>query len=221
MPRVSREQARTNRLAIEEASSKLFRQQGIQTVSVADLMGAVGLTPGGFYGHFGSKDELVAIACKLAFDDAARRWRKQLRGKKSKTDAFHALVDVYLNRQNRDDPGDACPSAMLASDVAREPTGKPVRAEYIHGIKGQLKTLASLRSGEASGAAEQDAMIQLALLVGSMVLARATKGDPISDDFIEIPSAFLKSLEDYKTTPGALGADLAPIPEEEDGGELN
>ncbi|MUZ66470.1 TetR family transcriptional regulator, partial [Agrobacterium vitis] len=96
MPRVSREQTKLNRHAIEEASSRLFRERGIDAVSVADLMGAAGLTTGGFYGHFASKDELAGVACNIAFDDAARRWRKRMIGKKDIKAAFGAIVDGYL-----------------------------------------------------------------------------------------------------------------------------
>lgn len=198
MPRASREQAKSNRAAIVEAAAKLFRAEGIKAVSVADLMGAVGLTQGGFYGHFASKGELAAIACSEAFDDAARRWRKRLQGKKDPRAARDALVDVYLNRENRDDPGDACPSATLASDVAREPQGSPVHDAYLRGINGQLKTLESLRDDDTPDAAKQVAMLQLALLVGGMTLARATRGTALSDDFVEIPKAFLKSFDDYE-----------------------
>ena len=78
MPRVSREQTDINRLAIEDASSRLFREQGIKAVSVADLMAAAGLTHGGFYGHFESKDALAAVACAKAFEQSAGRWEKRL-----------------------------------------------------------------------------------------------------------------------------------------------
>jgi TetR/AcrR family transcriptional repressor of nem operon len=194
MPRASREQARMNRLAIEEASSRLFREKGIQAVSVADLMGAVGLTAGGFYGHFASKDDLAAIACNVAFDEAARRWRKRMQGKKDRKEAFSAIVDGYLTRQNRDDPGEACPSVTLASDVAREPSDQPVRGAYLNGIKGQLTTLASLRGTEKSDAAQREAMVQLAMLVGTMALARASRGDQISDEFLSAGKEFLKEF---------------------------
>jgi TetR/AcrR family transcriptional repressor of nem operon len=185
MPRVSREQARKNRIAIQEASARLFRERGIQPVSVVDVMGAVGLTAGGFYGHFASKDELTAIACDLAFQESANRWRKRAQGKGSKREALDAIVNGYLTRRNRDDPGDACPSATLASDVARESSDAPVRGAYLKGIKDQVSALASVQdNSEDSDTKQRSAMTQLALLVGAMTLARATRGDPLSDDFL-------------------------------------
>ena len=67
MPRVTREQADSNKIAITEASARLFRERGIDSVSVAELMAAAGLTHGGFYGHFASKQELAGEACAFAF----------------------------------------------------------------------------------------------------------------------------------------------------------
>ena len=193
MPRASREQAKANRLAIEEASSHLFRERGVAAVSVADVMGAVGLTAGGFYGHFASKDELAAIACKNAFEEAARRWRKRVQKEKDKRAAFNEIVDDYLTRRNRDDPSDACPSVTLASDVARQSADMPMRDAYLKGIKGQIKTLASLCEVENSDTARRNAMMQLALLVGAMSLAQASQGDEISDQFLEVGRDFLRA----------------------------
>ncbi len=206
MPRVSQEQARKNRLAIQEASARLFRERGIQAVSVVDLMGAVGLTAGGFYGHFASKDVLAAIACEAAFDESDNRWRKRMEGKASHRESFDAIVNGYLTRRNRDDPGDACPSAALASDVARERPDAPVREAYIAGIKDQVEKLASLQGGRDSNTARQQAMAQLALLVGAMALARATTGDRLSDDFL----AAAKTLLTADAGHGAEGG-LGPL----------
>ena len=75
MPRVSREQTDKNRLLIEAASARLFKEHGFDGVSVADIMASAGLTHGGFYGHFESKDELAALACAKAFEESAARWR--------------------------------------------------------------------------------------------------------------------------------------------------
>ena len=183
MPRVSQERARQHRLAIQEASSRLFRERGIQAVSVVDLMGAVGLTAGGFYGHFASKDVLAAVACEAAFDESRNRWRKRAEGKASR-EGLDAIVSGYLTRRNRDDPGDACPSATLASDVARESADAPVREAYIKGIEDQIEKLASLQGARDPNTARQRAMTQLALLVGAMTLARATTGSALSDDFL-------------------------------------
>jgi TetR/AcrR family transcriptional repressor of nem operon len=120
MPRVSREQADNNRLAITDASARLFRERGIDNVSVAELMAAAGLTHGGFYGHFESKDQLAAEACRWAFGRSVERWKKRIAEKSDRTLARAALTDNYLSAQSRNNPGASCPAAAFAGDVARE-----------------------------------------------------------------------------------------------------
>src|SRR6202161_4039484 len=101
MPRVSREQADRNRIAITEASARLFREQGVDNVSVAELMAAAGLTHGGFYGHFESKEELAGEACRWAFARSVERWKKRIAEKNDPGVARAALTDSYLSAQSR------------------------------------------------------------------------------------------------------------------------
>ncbi|HMN82192.1 MAG TPA: TetR family transcriptional regulator, partial [Burkholderiaceae bacterium] len=103
MPRVSRAEAQRHRQQIEEASARLFRERGL-SVSVADLMSEVGLTHGGFYGHFDSKDALAAIAMARAFEEAAARWRKRLADAAGRA----ALLNAYLHPDNRNVPARGC-----------------------------------------------------------------------------------------------------------------
>ena len=183
MPRVSRQQTDQNRVAIEEASSRLFREQGIRAVSVADLMAAAGLTHGGFYGHFESKDALTAVACTKAFEQSAKVWQGRVAGKPP-GEARAALVEGYLTARHRNNAGGGCPISSLASDVAREPADKPVHAAYVDGLQ---QLLALLQATQASGDDAQDrdqALAQMATLVGAVVLARATRGDGLSDAFL-------------------------------------
>ena len=182
MPRVSREQTDQNRLAIEDASARLFREQGLK-VSVADLMAAAGLTHGGFYGHFASKDALAAIACERAFEQSAERWKKRVAGKDDAA-ALTALVDAYLSPQSRNALGSGCPTAALAGDVAREPADKPIHEAYLAGVKNQIAVLTSLRDSGDAAADHNEALVQLSMMVGALVLARATRGDDISAEFL-------------------------------------
>ena len=210
MPRVSRAQTDKNRETIELAAARLFREQGINGISVADLMGAAGLTHGGFYGHFESKDALAAIACDKAFEQSAQRTAKKIEEAATPEAALSAFTDAYLLSVHRDDPGNGCPAAALAVDVAREGADKPVRAAYLAGIKQLLASLASVSPAAQTPAkndtakhrksntnanasrskAEQEAMMRLATLVGVITLARATAGDPLSEAFLEAGRAF-------------------------------
>src|SRR6202050_3032867 len=93
MPRVSREQTDHNRIAITAASARLFREQGVDKVSVAELMAAAGLTHGGFYGHFESKEKLATVACTKAFDEAVERWESRISATTDRKSALPALVN--------------------------------------------------------------------------------------------------------------------------------
>lgn len=184
MPRVSRQQTDHNRAAIEEASSRLFREQGIRAVSVADLMAAAGLTHGGFYGHFESKDALAAVACTNAFAQSLARWEKRVAGKAEPADALGALIEGYLSTYSRNNAGTGCPIAGLATDVAREPADKPVHAAYVEGLKSLIDVMSSVQTGDDAAANRSRALAQMATMVGAMVLARATRGDDLSEEFL-------------------------------------
>ncbi|GJG97943.1 TetR/AcrR family transcriptional regulator [Cupriavidus pauculus] len=202
MARASRAVADQHRTAIEEASARLFRQHGLHGVTVAQVMASAGLTHGGFYNHFASKDELVAIGCARAFSDAAVRWEQKIT---QHGDDRHAarrqLMEHYLSEAHRDAPENGCPASALAGDVAREPAGKPVRQAYLDGI-GQLltawKPLALPEDDDAdAGTTHRTALVELATLVGAILLARATAGDAISDDILAAARVWLLETESH------------------------
>ncbi|MDB5774691.1 MAG: transcriptional regulator, TetR-family [Herbaspirillum sp.] len=201
MPRVSRSQTDKNRETIESVAGRLFREQGIDGISVAKLMQAAGLTHGGFYGHFDSKEALAAIACDNAFKHSAQKMRKTIDAADCPQSALAAIADRYLRCDHRDQPGISCPASSLAADVAREAPDKPLRIAYLDGIKQLLSIMATVMpstqnpdgNAEAKpsdsappakplyGQAEQEAMMQLTVMVGAITLARATSGDPLSE----------------------------------------
>lgn len=196
MPRVSRAEAEKNRAAIEQASSHLIRERGLG-VSVADLMGAAGLTHGGFYGHFASKDALTAIACANAMAESTARWQQRIDQAATPLLARAALVQGYLTTQNRAKPAASCPLAALAGDVAREPHDKPIRAAYNAGFEQLLAQLTACQPAALAPAAQRaDALVQMATMVGAMMLARATEGTAVSDELLEAARAHLLSSSD-------------------------
>jgi TetR/AcrR family transcriptional repressor of nem operon len=184
VPRVSREQSDQNRIAITRASARLFRQHGIKGVSVADLMAAAGLTHGGFYGHFASKDALAAEACSAAFARSIARWRRRVADAGDAAAAREAIVDAFLSAKSRAHPGSSCPTVALAGDVAREPARAPVRAAFAAGVQDLIGILATLEGGADAGADRRRALADLATMVGALLLARATAGQSLSDAFL-------------------------------------
>jgi TetR/AcrR family transcriptional repressor of nem operon len=184
MPRVSREQADHNKTAITEASARLFREHGVDNVSVAELMAAAGLTHGGFYGHFESKDELAGEACRWAFGRSAERWKKRTADKDDRSLARTALTDSYLSSQSRSGPDGSCPATSLASDVARKSADAPIRTAYVAGLEELLKILASVQDTGAPRSDREAALADFATMVGGLILAKATQGEPISDEIL-------------------------------------
>ena len=185
MARASREQAEKHREAIEQASSRLFRERGLNGVSVAELMAGAGLTHGGFYGHFSSKDALAAQASKRAFEESARRWTRRIERAEGDKRAMRAnLVEPYLTKAHCASPGDGCAAVALASDIAREPADKPVRQVYIDGFRQMVEDWMKTVDHEDPAERRKLALAQLATLVGAMTLARATEGDALSEDIL-------------------------------------
>ncbi|WP_035339719.1 TetR/AcrR family transcriptional regulator [Dickeya sp. DW 0440] len=191
MARVSKQQMARNREEIIQVSSQLFRERGLNGVSVNDLMAAAGLTHGGFYGHFTSKDELAAIASNKAFEDIDSHW--QALGQQPGQNSLSALVENYLSARHRDAVKDGCAITALAGDVARESAEKPVREVYLNGVKAMLSRLESLCDTQDDEQRRQQVLTQTALLVGALMLSRATAGDPLSDAFLAAAQTALLS----------------------------
>jgi len=175
MGRVSRAQAQENRKRVVETASRLFREQGTH-VSVADLMQAAGLTHGGFYKQFASKEALIDEATAHAFGELAQRHTAALEQHTGHVDAAQqALIDAYLSVEHRDDPADGCPVAGLASDMARE-TGSPeAHRVYTEGARDFAGWLAT---------EDQDGITRLCTMLGALLLARSTKGSPLSEEIL-------------------------------------
>jgi TetR/AcrR family transcriptional repressor of nem operon len=183
MPRASKQQADQHKTAITQASARLFREHGVDNVSVADLMAAAGLTHGGFYGHFESKEHLAGEACRWAFAQSAERWSKRIADKKPSV-ARTALIDNYLSSQSRSGPDGSCPATTLAGDVSRKSADAPIRAAYVAGLEELLKILTALQDTGAPRSDREAALGDFATMVGGLMLAKATQGEPISDDIL-------------------------------------
>ncbi|EKN5968347.1 TetR/AcrR family transcriptional regulator, partial [Yersinia enterocolitica] len=171
-----------NREAIVETSSQLFRARGLNGVSVNDLMAAVGLTHGGFYGHFASKDELAAIASRKALDESSTRWQEI--SSEPGQNNLRTLVEFYLSPTHRDHAENGCAITALASDVARENDDNPVYEVYLSGVKSMLARLESVSNIEDPEQRRQHALAQFAMMSGALTLARATAGNKLSDEFL-------------------------------------
>ena len=195
MPRVSKVQTEANHQAIQAAASRLFRARGLAGVSVAELMAEAGLTHGGFYAHFASKDALAASACASAFAHADAKWQRRVEAAVDPAAARTAIAEGYLRAAYRDPAVAACPTATLVTDVAREPETHPIHAAYLAGVRRQVDVLAALGGSGDAARDREDACVQLATMMGALLLARATRGDAISDEFLHAARRRLTSAQ--------------------------
>ena len=184
MPRVSRAEAETHREQITDASARLFKERGLKGVSVADLMGAAGLTHGGFYGHFESKDALAGIAVARAFEQSAERWRKRVAAAPDAAAGRATLIDKFLAPRSLKDIGMGCPSVSLATDVAREPAAATIRAAFVDGLDALVQILSGVEGGPDGAARRSAALADYATMAGALLLARATEGTPLAAELL-------------------------------------
>jgi len=187
------EKNRTHKRIVAIAS-KRFRESGLAGIGIADLMKEAGLTVGGFYKHFKSRDDLVAEAVGSAFGF----WKRQLNAAASGGPPLSSakLIDDYLNEAHRDNPGTGCAFSALAPEIAR--TGKRIRSLATEQIRNDIDLLAGLlggSDGKGNAAARSKAILVFSALVGAMVLARAVSDEPLSREILKSVAATLKQLQ--------------------------
>jgi len=181
--RVTREQAAAHREKILEAAGALFRERGFDGIGVADIMKSAGLTHGGFYGHFASKDDLAAETTARVL--AKEGWLQRLTGNVSPS--FRDVVRSYLTQRHRDDAGHGCLLAALGTDVARQP--RSVRRAFTEGLRLRVEALQKLLPGRSAAARREKAVATMAGLVGALVLSRAVDDPKLSTESLEAGSA--------------------------------
>jgi len=176
--KVSREQAAENRARVLEVAGRLFREKGFDGIAVADIMQGAGLTHGGFYHQFASKNDLAAQACAQVLGEAAARWKKL----GETDDPLGTLVGSYLSARHRDGPGKGCAIPSLAAEAVRQPT--PVRAAFTKGLRDFLDILATFVPGRSAAARREKALATMSGMVGAMVLARAVNDADLSKEIL-------------------------------------
>jgi len=197
--RYSKEHKQETHARIVKRASVKLREHGAHGIGVADLMKEAGLTHGGFYAHFASREALVIEAFAYAMDRSTARWRR----KAEETPAdqrFATIIDSYLTPLHRDDPGNGCAVPALAAEIARE-SGK-TRKAFAAKLDEMIEMLAEQIPGRSRKAAREQAMASLATMVGTLILARAGGGGELSDDILAAGRAALLA-GDGPARPGA------------------
>lgn len=183
--KVTREQALQNRDRVLDVAARLFRERGFDGIGVADLMKSAGLTHGGFYGQFASKEDLMAQACARAFEGSLKSWHKA--ADRAPESPLAAVADIYLSTAHRDRPGDGCVIAALGADAARQ--GPTLRRVITEGAQSLVGLLAGLVPGRTKAIKRTRALATFAGMVGALVLARAVDDEALSDEILQSVAA--------------------------------
>ncbi|HEY2404034.1 MAG TPA: TetR/AcrR family transcriptional regulator [Steroidobacteraceae bacterium] len=194
--KVTREQANLNRERVVETAARLLRERGFDGVGVADLMKSAGLTHGGFYGQFDSKEHLIVEACEKALEESEHRWR-ELRDHPPKK-PLSAIASYYLSVEHRDNPGAGCVIAALSMEAARQ--GPNVRAVFTEAAKRFLEFLGRVVPGRSPKTKRREALASLAAMVGAVVLARTISDASLSEEILDAVHAKLTALDNAQPT---------------------
>jgi TetR/AcrR family transcriptional repressor of nem operon len=189
--KVSRIQEAENHERILDVATRLFRERGIDGISVADLMKAAGLTHGGFYGHFKSKEDLVAQACARAVSRMRQNWTNVI--DQATGDPLEALAATYLTPKHRDGAGRGCPMAALGSEMARQ--AAPVRRAFTDELRPFLDYLSRIVQGSSNNLRRQKALAAYAGLVGALIVSRAVDDPGLSNEILSAVAATMHTQE--------------------------
>ena len=164
------------------------REDGLDGVGVADLMRDAGLTHGGFYRHFESRDELVAEAVERALHDGGQAMAAVA---ESPRDPLAAVIDAYLSTTHRDNLGTSCAVTTLAADIAR--SNARAQAAYTSQVGVYIDMLAWLLPRGSSDDRRRTAIAALSTLVGAVSMARAVSDEPLSQEILASAASELKA----------------------------
>ena len=171
--RMSRQETAKTRQRIVDAASAEFRKQGIAATGLAEIMAAAGMTHGGFYRHFKSKDELVAETTAAA----AEKLKRKLLSAASKG-GIKSVVGTYLSIAHRDHPQQGCPLAALGSELAN--ADKRTRRAATCGLNTLIDVIAGLTAERKPEVARERALVAVATMVGAMTIARVVDDPQLS-----------------------------------------
>jgi TetR/AcrR family transcriptional repressor of nem operon len=208
--RYSREHKRETHARIVKKASVRLREKGAHGVGVADLMKDAGLTHGGFYAHFDSREALVIEALAYAMDRGREHWRR-LAEQTPPDKRLAAVVGSYLAPAHRDDPGHGCAVPALGAEIARE--SPRTRRAFAAKLEQMIDMVAAQIPDVPRKAARKQAMAAVATMMGTLVLARVAGGGEFSDQILGAGrDAVLERAAPRKLSGRKPAARKAPVP---------
>src|SRR6201987_6456 len=179
--RYSREHKQETHDRIVKKASVRLREKGAHGIGVADLMKEAGLTHGGFYAHFDSRDALVIEAFAYAMDRSMDHWRKTAADIPAEK-RLSTIVDSYLTTTHRDDPGRGCAVPTLGAEIARE--NPKTRKAFAAKLEQMIDMIAEQLPDLPPKAARKQAAATLATMMGTLVLSRIAGNGEFSDEIL-------------------------------------
>lgn len=187
--RVSRAQAEENRDRIITVASRLFREHGFDGIGLKDLMKGAGLTQGGFYKQFTSKDDLAALASRRALESATRRWSAAAA---DTSDPLEAVIAFYLSKDHRGEKAEGCPLVALGADAARQ--SADVRRPFEDGIRAHFEILDELMGDADSSSPSEKAIAILSMMVGAVTLSRIIEDESLSERVLDAAAGEVRRI---------------------------
>lgn len=181
--RVSRAKSIENRELVLDTAAKLFKENGFDGIGVADLMKNAGLTVGGFYKTFESKEDLVAQTCKRACEKSFQRWEELISNPEIE-DPLNHIANSYLSTKNRDQLATTCVFSTLAAEVPRH--DEAVKQVFADSIESTINLLSKVSSGETEEEKRINTVAMLSQWVGALILARAAGKGELSEEILEV-----------------------------------
>lgn len=187
--RVSRVQAEENRERVINVASRLFREHGFDGIGLKDLMKGAGLTQGGFYKQFASKDDLAALASRRALESATRRWSDAAA---DTSDPLESIISFYLSKDHSGEKAGGCPLVALGSDAARQTA--EVRRPFEDGIRAHFQVLEELIGDGDDRARSGKAMAILSMMIGAVTLSRIIEDELLSTSVLDAAASEVRRI---------------------------
>jgi TetR/AcrR family transcriptional repressor of nem operon len=205
--RYSREHKQETHARIVRKASVRLRERGAHGVGVADLMKEAGLTHGGFYAHFDSREALVIEAFAYAMDRSMEHWRKAIE-QIPPDKRLAMIVDAYLTPVHRDDPGHGCAVPTLGAEIARE--SLKTRKAFAAKLEQMIDMMAEQIPDASGKAARKRAAATLATMMGTLVLSRVAGTSEFSDEILAAGRESALAQPPQAVTKKSAGRKAAP-----------
>lgn len=181
--KVSKAKSIENRELVLDTAASMFRQVGFDGIGIADVMKQAGLTVGGFYNNFASKEDLIAQACRKVAEHSLKRWQQHIDNPEI-ANPLKRIGASYLSAKHRDDLTSACIFSTLGAEVPRRDSA--VQQVFSNGVESTISLLSTLVDGETEAERRSRAIAMFTQWVGALILSRAASASPISDEILSV-----------------------------------